>query len=369
MPVYLDWNATAPLRAEARDAWLAAAGTLGNPSSVHGFGRAARRIVETARGAVAALSGVAADGVIFVSGGTEANALALGGAGLPVAVSAVEHVSVLAARPDAAVLPVDGGGIVVPEALDALLAARGPMLVSVMIANNETGAIQPVADIAARVHAHGGRLHCDAVQAAGRLPIDMATMGIDMLTLSAHKLGGAPGAGALVLAPGMPRPSALLRGGGQEQGSRAGTENVPGIAAFGAAAGAALAGLAGRAAIASLREALEARLREAVPQTQVLAAEVARLDNTSCLALPGASSATMVMAMDLAGIAISAGSACSSGKVRPSHVLAAMGVPAEIAEGAVRVSLGPSTTAEDIEGFVREWTSLAARLDTRRAAA
>jgi cysteine desulfurase len=307
--------------------------------------------------------------VIFTSGGTEANALALRGARLPVAVSAVEHASVLEARPDALRLPVDADGVVSLASLDALLVARGPMLVSVMMANNETGVIQPVADIAARVHAHGGLFHCDAVQAGGRLKLSMAGDGIDMLTLSGHKLGGLSGTGALVLAPGVSRPEALLRGGGQEQGARAGTENVPGIAAFGAAARAATDGHLRMATVARLRDLLEARACAAVPATRVIAAGAARLDNTVCLALPGAQSATLVMAMDLAGVAISAGAACSSGKVRPSHVLAAMGVAADVAAGAVRVSLGPATTADEIEIFVREWTAMAARLDARRAAA
>lgn len=365
---YLDWNATAPLRAEARAALLAAVEGPGNPSSVHRCGREARRAIEDARAEIATLVGAAAEDVVFTSGGSEANALALHGGALPVAVSAVEHASVLDARADAERIPVDGQGIVVPEALDALLAARGPMLVSVMMANNETGTIQPIAEIAARVHAHGGRLHCDAVQACGRLAVDMAAACIDMLTVSAHKLGGATGSGALVLRAA-PRPAALIRGGGQERGTRAGTENVPGIAAFGAAARAARTGRADMAAVARLRDALESRVRDAVPETRILGAGAARLPNTSCLALPGAEAATLVMAMDLAGIAISAGAACSSGKVRASHVLAAMGVPSGIAAGAVRVSIGATTTEAEIDRFVREWTILASRLGSRRVAA
>jgi cysteine desulfurase len=365
---YLDWNATAPLRPEAHAALLGVLAATGNPSSVHAAGRAARRVVEEARAEVAALAGAPADGVIFTSGGTEANALALCGSALPVAVSAVEHASVLAARDDAARIPVGGDGVVALDALDAMLAARGPMLVSVMIANNETGVIQPVAAIAELVHARGGRLHCDAVQAAGRVVIDMASQGIDLLTVSAHKLGGAQGAGALVVRSG-PRPAGQLRGGGQEQGSRAGTENVAAIAAFGAAARAALTGLSAAQAVARMRDRLEEAACRVAPVTRILGAGVPRLCNTSCLALPGAEAATLVMAMDLAGIAISAGAACSSGKVRASHVLAAMGVPAEIAAGAVRVSLGPSTTSAETDAFLRQWATQAERVASRRAAA
>lgn len=358
---YLDWNATAPLLPAAREALLAALGHPGNPSSVHAFGRAARRTVEDARAAVAALVGAAPPDVVFTSGGTEANALALAGyADRPVAVSAIEHASVLAARDDAVRIPVDEDGRVDIAALDAFLRVRGPALVSVMFANNETGTIQPIEAIASCVHAHGGTLHCDAVQAAGRVPVDMARQGIDMLTLSAHKLGGATGAGALVVRAGQ-RPAALIRGGGQEQGARAGTENVPGVAAFGAAAQAAVGGLSGAAKLADLRDRMEDALRAAAPATRVLARAAPRLPNTSCLALPGLDSATAVMAMDLAGIAISAGAACSSGKVRPSHVLAAMRVPADVAGAAVRVSLGPSTRQEEIDRFVGAWSSLAAR--------
>jgi cysteine desulfurase len=365
---YLDWNASAPLRPEARAALLAALASTGNPSSVHAAGRAARRFVEEARAEIAALTGGPADTVVFTSGGTEANALALHGSMLPVATSAVEHASVLAVRDDTSRIPVDGAGTVALDALDAMLAARGPMLVSVMVANNETGVIQPIADIAALVHGRGGRLHCDAVQAAGRIPIDMVAQGIDLLTLSAHKLGGPQGVGALVVRSGPP-PAPLLRGGGQEQGTRAGTENVAGIAAFGAAARAVRTGLAEMKAVARLRDTLEAAACRVAPATRVLGIAAPRLCNTSCLALPGAESATLVMAMDLAGIAISAGSACSSGKVRASHVLAAMGLPAAIVAGAVRVSLGPTTTLAEIDAFVRQWGDLAARIAARAPAA
>ncbi|MBM3478930.1 MAG: cysteine desulfurase [Alphaproteobacteria bacterium] len=365
---YLDWNAGAPMRSRARAALLAALERAGNPSSVHGPGREARRLVEDARAAVGALVGAPARSVVFTSGGTEANALALCGLALPVAVSAVEHASVLDARDDAIRLPVDGDGIVSLPALAALLAGRGPMLVSVMAANNETGVVQPLRDVADLVHAHGGLLHCDAVQAAGRIPLDMRALGIDLLSLSAHKIGGPQGVGALVLADqgGL---RAMLRGGGQEGGLRAGTENVAGISAFGAAAREAGAEAAGFAALAALRDGLVGACRAAAPETVAIAARAPRIANTACLSLPGAEAATIVMAMDLAGFAISAGAACSSGKVRPSHVLAAMGLAPEIRSGAVRVSLGPATSLDEAGRFAGEWGRIAARVRDARAAA
>jgi cysteine desulfurase len=367
--VYLDWNATAPLRDGARAALLDALSLPANASSVHGLGREARRRIEAARTEVAALVGAAPEQVVFTSGGTEANNLALCGYAMPLAVSAVEHASVLAARREARILPVDADGILRLDVLEDVLAASGPMLVSVMAANNETGVLQPIAAIAALVHAHGGILHCDAVQAAGRIEIDIDGMDIDLISLSAHKLGGAQGVGALVVRRDLAQPEALLRGGGQESGLRAGTENVPGIAAFGAAAREARTELGGSGAVRALRDGLEAAVRRFAPPTVIVAGSTARLPNTSCLALPGAEASTMVMALDLAGIAVSAGAACSSGKVRASHVLAAMGLPDAILRGAIRVSIGRDTTACDIERFIAAWETLAVRLTTNRIAA
>jgi cysteine desulfurase len=368
-PVYLDWNATAPLRSDARAALVEALALLGNPSSVHGYGRRARRAVERARAEVAALVGAAPERVIFTSGGTEANNLVLRGVDLPVAVSAVEHPSVLASREDAITLPVDRAGVVCLDSLAAVLAVRGPMLVSVMVANNETGVVQPIAEIARRVHARGGILHCDAVQAAGRLALDMKEMDIDFLTISSHKLGGPQGAGALVARHDHPELRAILRGGGQEGGRRAGTENVAGIVAFGVAAREAAAELRNAPVLGALRDRLEDEACRAASATHVVARDAARLVNTSCLALPGAESATLVMALDLAGVAVSAGAACASGKVRQSHVLRAMGVPEEIAGGAIRVSLGRDTSAADIDHFVAAWAALAVRVKSNRIAA
>ncbi len=360
--VYLDYNATAPLRPEAAAALEAALRETGNPSSIHGFGRRARRRVEDAREAVAALVGGGPAGVIFTSGGSEANNLAL--TGLPagrILVSEVEHDSVLRTAPEARRLPVDSQGRIDLDALGEALAeddgAAGPVLVSVMLANNETGVIQPVAEIAALARARGALVHCDAVQAAGRLEIDLEALGVAALSLSAHKLGGPQGAGALVLAEGI-SVAPLIRGGGQERRRRAGTENVPAIAGFGAAAAAVLDAPKPDPELAGLRDGLEARLRALAPELVIFGAEAPRLANTSCFALPGLSAETQLLALDLAGIAVSSGAACSSGKVEPSHVLGAMGVGAETAASAIRVSLGWATTAADLERFIEAWDGL-----------
>ncbi len=358
---YLDHNATTPLRPEAAAAMAEALATTGNPSSVHRFGRHARREIEAAREAVAALAGARPEGVIFTSGGTEANNLALAGTGRKrILVSAGEHDSILGAVPAAVRIPLTGEGLVEPAALDARLGeSDAPALVSIMLANNETGAIQPVAELARVTRARGALIHCDAVQAGGKLPLDLAVLGVDMISLSAHKLGGPPGVGALVLAADRElAPS--QRGGGQERGRRAGTENLPGIAGFGAAARAARAGLDKAAALAGLRDELERRLRQRAPEIQIFAAAAPRLANTCCFAAPGLAAETQVMALDLAGVAVSAGSACSSGKVAPSHVLAAMGAGAAAAE-AIRVSLGWTSEAGDIELFLEAWGALYSR--------
>jgi cysteine desulfurase len=365
---YLDWNATAPLRPEAAAAVAEALARCGNPSSVHRFGREARRALEAARAQVAALVGAAPAEVVFTSGGTEANQLALRGlAGRCVMVSAIEHDSVRQAVPEAVIVPVTPRGIVDLEALDRLLAAtQRPALVSLMLANNETGIVQPVADAARIAHARGALLHCDAVQGTGKLPLDRARLGADLMTLSAHKLGGPPGVGALIVAgerPLMP----LQTGGGQERGRRAGTENLPGIAGFGAACAGAVEHLDEYGAVAALREVAERRLTAIAPDAAVYGGDVARLPNTLCIAMPGVAAATQVMALDLAGVMVSAGAACSSGKVRRSHVLDAMGVPAAAAECAIRISLGWSSAAADVDLLVEAWGALYAR--TRASAA
>lgn len=377
---YLDWNATAPLRAEARRVMSEALDLEGNASSVHAEGREARKWIEGARAAVANAVGALPKNLVFTSGGTEANSLALGprlrrGAGLAVerlVVSAIEHASVLAggrfAADAVAKVGVTRAGLVDLEHLRELLRDPAPALVSIMLANNETGAIQPVAAAAEIVHAAGGLLHVDAVQGFGKIPFDMKELGVDLLTLSAHKIGGPKGVGALVLAEGITGLEPILRGGGQELSRRAGTENVAGIAGFGAAAAAAFAELhqEGRRL-----ERLRGRLEDGLRQTAgviVFADTTQRLPNTTLFTVPGLKAETAVIGFDLAGIAVSSGSACSSGKVQPSHVLEAMGFDREIGQGAVRLSMGWSTLEADIDCCLEAWRRLADNLlkDQRR---
>ncbi|MBI3453547.1 MAG: cysteine desulfurase [Rhodospirillales bacterium] len=362
--VYLDHNATAPLKPAVIGAMSAALAETGNASSVHRFGRLARRAVENARADVAALVGARDAQVVFTGGGTEANNLALAGlrGGRRLIVSAIEHDSILAAAPDAEIAPVDASGRVDPAALEELLARDPqPALVAVMLANNETGVIQPMAEIVRLAHARGALVHCDAIQAAGKVAIDFAALSVDSLALSAHKFGGPQGTGALIVADRVEL-SPLLRGGGQERGRRAGTENIAAIRGFGLAATLAANDLAAMQGLAARRDEMEARLRRVAPGVEIFGADSPRLPNTSCIAMPGVSAETQVMAFDLAGIAVSAGSACSSGKVRPSHVLRAMGVDTPRAATAIRVSLGWRTEAADIDSFVETWTGLFARL-------
>ncbi len=356
---YLDWNATAPLRPEALAAMTAALAHCGNPSSVHRWGRAARKSVEHAREAVAALLGARPESVIFTSGGTEANHLALLGAGRErILVSAVEHDSVLRAAPGAEQIPVGRDGAVRLDALDRLLDADPrPTLVSVMLANNETGIVQPVGEIARLARAHAAAFHCDAVQAAGKTALDVAALGADLVTLSAHKLGGPPGVGALVATGGLDL-APLLRGGGQERGRRAGTENIAGIAGFAAVARAAAAEIGAYERVRQLRDMLEAEIGALAPDAVVIGREAPRLPNTTAVAMPGVAAETQVIALDLDGVMVSAGAACSSGKVGPSHVLAAMGVAPDLAGSTIRVSLGWTSTEADISHFLAAWTAL-----------
>jgi cysteine desulfurase len=368
--VYLDWNATTPLRPEARQAMAAAAELCGNPSSIHAEGRRARRMVEDARAQVAAAVGALPRNVVFTSGGTEANALALApglrrASGQPVerlVVSAIEHPSVLAGGRfslDSTAKVGVTGGMVDLDRLRALLSSGPPALVSVMAANNETGVIQPVAEVAGIVHAAGGLLHVDAIQAFGKIPFDINVMGANLVTLSAHKIGGPQGVGALVLADGLSGLEPLLRGGGQELSRRAGTENVAGIAGFGAAAKVAVGVRQEDAArILALRNRLEKGLQD-TGLTSILAQNASRLPNTTLFTAPRLKAETAVIGFDLEGIAVSSGSACSSGKVQPSHVLEAMGFPRNIAQGAVRLSLGWSTTEADIDRCLEAWRKLA----------
>jgi cysteine desulfurase len=372
--VYLDWNATTPLRPEAREAMAAAWDLPGNPSSVHAEGRQSRRWVEQARSSVANAVGAEPRNVVFTSGGTEANALALApglrrASGLPVqrlVVSAIEHASVLAGGrfpiQAMATIGVTSSGLLDLDHLRAGLEGGPPALVSVMLANNETGAVQPVAEAAEIVHSAGGLLHVDAIQALGKIPFDLNVMKADLVTLSAHKIGGPKGVGALVLAEGVLGLEPLLRGGGQELGHRAGTENVTGIAGFGAAVQAAMAALEQDAIrLEGLRNRLENGLRQ-TPGLIVFSGDVPRLPNTTLFTVPGLKAETAVIGFDLAGVAVSSGSACSSGKVQPSHVLKAMGFGPELAQGAVRLSLGWTTSNADIDHCFEAWRKLAGTL-------
>jgi cysteine desulfurase len=372
---YLDANATEPLRPAARAAVLAALELIGNPSSVHGAGRAVRRVVEGARTSLAARFGGRAEDLVFTSGATEANALAvhalggalggatgaaLGGAGdsagRRVIVGATEHDAVRAAAPDAVVLPVDCEGVADLDALAGLLRDGGPALVCLMLANNETGTLQPIDQAAALCRRHGARLHVDAAQAAGRIPIDLTTLGAHSLALSSHKLGGPMGAGALLLAPEASAITALIRGGGQERGRRGGTPPVPAIAGFAAAVA---VDPPDPPALAAMRDTVERIALDA--GALVCGGAAPRLANTTCLALPGVRADAQVIALDLNGIAVSAGAACSSGKVTTSHVLAAMGLGA-LAGQAIRVSLPWNATRADVAAFAAAYPRMAARL-------
>jgi cysteine desulfurase len=375
---YLDYNATSPLRPEVREAMTEALAVYGNPSSVHAEGRAARALIEEARAKVAALVGTRPEDVIFTSGGTEANALALAaqsGGAWHCYMSAIEHPSVLAGGrffPETTTrIAVTQDGVVDLEILASELEKHHlggwRPFVSLMVANNETGAIQPVTEASEIVHSAGGLIHTDAVQAAGRIKLDMAALGPDMLSLSAHKIGGPKGVGALVLGRGA-SVEPLIKGGGQEHRRRAGTENVASIAGFGFAAALARADLAKSREIAGLRDELEKEALAIAPNALVLSAKVERLPNTSCIAVPGVKAETLVIGLDLAGVAVSSGAACSSGKVEASHVLGAMGVPEEVAQGAIRVSLGFATRRDDIESFLKAFAELIGRLRPKAAA-
>ena len=356
--LYLDANATEPLRPEARAAAIAALDLLGNPASVHAAGRAARRVLETARRQVAVRFGAEPGGVVFTSGGTEANALAIAGlsVGRRVLVGATEHPSVLAAAPGAERLPVRADGSLDLPALARALDGP-PALVCLMAANNETGVLHPLQEAAALCRAAGALLHVDAVQAAGRMPLSLAALGADSLALSGHKLGGPKGAGALLLAPGRDV-APLFAGGGQERGRRGGTEALPAIAGFGAAAAAADPAAAAR--LAALRDRIAAGIARIAPDARVLGEGAPRLPNTLSVLLPGVAAETQVIALDLAGVQVSAGAACSSGKVAASAVLAAMGL-GEAAGWAIRVSLPWNAPEDAPERFLAAWAEMRAR--------
>ena len=365
---YLDHNASAPLRVEGRAAMIAALDVTGNPSSVHAEGRRARAIIEAAREQVAALVGAKPSEVVFTSGATEANNCVMAAGWKAICVSAIEHDSVLApARASGAkaiALPSDSNGAVDLQAVAEPLAhaadGGGRVLLSVMMANNETGVIEPIAEAAALAREHGASLHVDAVQAPGRLPVNFSELGADTLVISAHKLGGPRGVGALIVRDGV-NLAALIKGGGQERRRRGGTENVGGIAGFGAAAEAVARETGAVERMARLRDKLEDGALRASPGAVIVSHGAGRIANTSCIAVPGKAAETIVIRLDLEGIAVSAGAACSSGKVGPNSVLQAMGLGDEIARSAVRISLGPQTTDNDIAAFLAAWEKVAGR--------
>jgi len=355
--IYLDHNATTSLYPQVIDKVAEVMRGTSNASSVHAAGRHARTLVEDARQAVGALCNANPKGVVFTSGATEANNTIIkyfANTGR-VLTSGIEHPSVIEAAPQATRIPVKADGLIDMDALALMLQpSDAPALISVMLVNNETGVIQPVADIAKLAHTYGARVHTDAVQAAGRIAIDMPSLGVDYLTISAHKMGGPQGSGAIVGIAGAP-PVKLIHGGGQERRQRAGTENVAGIAGFGVAAKLAQDNLKTYAALAAMRDAIEAR----IPHITVFGATAPRVANTTCFALPGVPADTQLMALDLAGICVSSGSACSSGSVKPSHVLEAMGIAPALATCALRVSLGVTTTQADIDSFIDTYNRLA----------
>lgn len=357
-PVYLDYNATAPIKPDVVEAMVEAMADVGNPSSVHAAGRAARKRLSKAREQVAALVGASPDAVIFTSGGTEANNQALAGASVMAA--RIEHPSVLALCDGRQVLPVDADAVVDLAYLSDRLADQRPAALAIMMANNETGVVQPVKEAAAIAREADVRLHVDAVQAAGKIPVDFPDLGADTLALSAHKLGGPQGVGALICRDGV-EPAALLKGGAQEQRYRAGTENVAGIVGFGVAAALAGADQTFAPRVGALRDRLEAGVLDLAPDARIIGGSAPRLPNTTCLALPGIGHDTQLIHFDLAGIAVSAGSACSSGKVAISPVLAAMGLPDHVASTAIRISLGWNSQASDVDHFLNACRDLLQR--------
>lgn len=357
--VYLDYNATAPVKPEVLSLMTTVLGETGNASSVHVYGRKARSHIEKARRQVGDLVKSRPDRVVFTSGATEANNTVIKGfAGKQVWISAIEHPSVLETCPHAKVMPVSASGRLDLEDLRENL-EKGPLpdLISVMLVNNETGVIQPLEEITKLAHKHGIPVHTDAVQASGRININFDALGVDMLSLSAHKFGGPLGAGALVYRKGMD-PFRLLCGGGQEKKARAGTENVAAIAGFGKAAELALSDFDKYQTLGRLRDRLESEVRRASNTAVIYGSNAPRVVNTSCIGLSGIPAETQLMKLDLEGIAVSTGSACSSGSIRPSHVLHAMNVSDKEAASALRISMGWATKEEDIDHFLEIWSNM-----------
>lgn len=366
---YLDYNATAPLRPTVLAAMHEVEGFPLNPSSIHESGRAAKKLLEDNRKAIADAVSVFPNEVMFVGSGSEANNMVLRGFDRPILISAVEHASILKTGSllGADTLPVDENGIVKLDVLAKKLEALGkPALVSVMLANNETGVIQPIAEIADIVHSHGGLLHTDAVQAVGKIVIDFGLLKADMMTIGAHKAGGPVGVAALILRNDLPiKP--MVTGGGQELGRRAGTEDVVKIEGF-ATLMQEVAKAPEAKRLAELRDMLETQLKVIEPHAHVFGSNVTRLPNTLLIAMPRVKSETQLMNFDLAGFAVSAGSACSSGRIEPSHVLKAMGIPEETASCAIRISIGWNTLENDLISFASAWKNTYERLAKTKAA-
>ena len=364
--IYLDYNATAPIKPASRDHMRTVLDMVGNASSVHGYGRDIRREVERAREAVAALVHCEAINVTFTSGATEANNMVLFGTKAErILISAIEHPSLIDAAKDLSnveIIPVNKAGIVDIEWLKAALESDPrETLISVMMVNNETGVVQPIKEIVALAQAHGdAKVHSDAVQAAGRIKINIEKLSVDYLSLSAHKFGGPMGAGALIYnhdKSHMLKP--FTQGGGQERGRRSGTENAAAIAGFGEAATLAISNRTDFQNMAIWRDEIEAKILNAVPKAIIFGENAVRVANTIQVSLPGVKASTQLMALDLAGIAVSSGSACSSGSIKPSHVLQAMGASEEEAMGALRCSFGWNTTHAELDSFVEAWIEVA----------
>lgn len=368
--LYLDHNATTPLYPEVIAEMTDVLTKTGNASSLHRFGQAARRRVDDARDRVAALVNTRSENVVFTSGGSEANALGVLGSGCPCRlVSAMEHESVRQLAPDEPFLPVTPAGIIDLAALEERLQkAKHPAVVSIVLADGQIGIIQPVAEVAELAHRFGAMVHCDAVQAAGRMSVDVASLGVDLLSLSAHKMGGPQGVGALIVAkPGLDL-IPLFRAGGQERGRRGGTENIAAISGFGIAVEKKISYIDSQVMMRTWRDDLERRLAMVCSELHVFGQHSSRLANTSCFAVPELAGRTQVMGLDLAGVAVSAGSACSSGKAEPPHALLAMGIPPDLARCAIRVSFGWSNVDGDVERFVRAWEVLVQRRKVAPAA-
>lgn len=367
--IYLDYNASAPLRPQARDAMMKVLNIQNaalNASSVHSFGREGRKIIEDSREKIAKLVGADTNQVIFNSGATEGNNTVIRHfedhyPSEIICISAVEHPSVHQASKKLRHIPVNQNGIILPEELDKFLSNNPKTcLVSIMFSNNETGVTQNVADLSNIAHRYGALFHCDGVQAAGRIPIDIKELGIDFLTLSSHKIGGGQGVGALILGACGQTPT-LLHGGGQEKYARAGTENIAGIAGFAAAAQSALLDFEENIRIEKLRDTLECELKDISPTIVIHGENVPRLPNTSFFSLPNANAQSLMIALDLEGIALSNGSACSSGTVKPSQVLKTMGVSNALTASALRISLGWATKETDVEAFLSAWKKIIIR--------